>query len=66
MPFKQIPVLEIDGDKMLAQSNSIARYLALHHGLAGSNDWEQSQADMFIDCVYDLHAGMKLYVLNSN
>ncbi len=58
MPFKQIPVLEVDGVNLLAQSNTIARYLARQHQLAGQNEWEQSQADMFIDCVYDLHAGI--------
>ncbi|XP_046646250.1 glutathione S-transferase 1-like [Daphnia pulicaria] len=59
MPFKQIPVLQVDGVNLLAQSNTIARYLARQHQLAGQNEWEQSQADMFIDCVYDLHAGMR-------
>lgn len=58
MPFRQIPVLVVDdGSEILAQSNTIARYLAKRHGLAGKDDWERSQADMFIDCVYDLHAG---------
>ena len=57
MPFKQIPVLEVDGVNLLAQSNTIARYLARQLKLAGQNEWEQSQSDMFIDCVYDLHAG---------
>ena len=56
MPFGQAPVLEVDG-KMLAQSHTIARYLARKHGLAGANDWEQSQADMYVDCIYDLHGG---------
>jgi glutathione S-transferase len=58
MPFGQVPVLEVDGEKMLAQSMTIARYLARRHGLAGQNDWEQSQADMYCDCVYDLHNGI--------
>ena len=57
MPFGQISVLEIDGIHMVAQSYTIARYLARHHGLAGKNDWEQTQADMFVDSVYDLSLG---------
>jgi glutathione S-transferase len=48
--------LEVDG-KPLAQSNAIARYLARQHGLAGQNEWEQSQADMYVDCIYDLISG---------
>nr|QNM80586.1 glutathione S-transferase sigma1 [Daphnia pulex] len=59
MPFGQVPVLEVDGEKMLAQSHTIARYLARQHGLAGQNDWEQSQADMYVDCIYDLHGAMR-------
>ncbi len=56
MPFQQVPVLEVDG-KMLAQSHTIARYLARKHGLAGQNEWEQSQVDMYIDYYYDAHGG---------
>nr|QBM06412.1 glutathione S-transferase sigma2 isoform a [Daphnia magna] len=59
MPFGQVPVLEIDGNKMLAQSHTVARYLARQHGLAGQNDWEQSQADMYVDCIYDMHGTMR-------
>jgi glutathione S-transferase len=51
-------VLEVDGDKQLAQSITIARYLARQHGLAGQNDSEQSLADMYVDCIYDLHNGI--------
>lgn len=58
MPFGQVPVLEVDGSKFLAQSHTIARYLARQHGLAGQNDWEQAQADMYVDCIYDLHGGI--------
>ena len=56
MPFEQCPVLEVDG-KMLAQSHTIARYLAKKHELAGGNDWEHSQADAYIDYYYDIHGG---------
>ena len=64
MPFGQIPVLEIDGVRMLAQSNAIARYLARQHGLAGQDDWEQSQADMFVDNVHDLSIGIRIKLMN--
>ena len=57
MPFGQVPVLEVDGSKMLAQSHTIARFLARQHGLAGQDEWEQSRADMYVDCIYDLHGG---------
>ena len=53
MPFGQVPVLEVDG-KELAQSNTIARYLAKEHGLAGKGHWDQAQADMYVDCIEDL------------
>jgi len=49
--------LEIDGEKKLAQSNTIARYLAGQYGLAGKNDWERAQADMYVDCVEDIIIG---------
>ena len=56
MPFKKAPVLEVDG-KMLAESHAIARYLARKHGLAGKGDWEQAQADMYVDCMVDIMKG---------
>ena len=56
MPFGQVPVLEVDG-KMLAQSHTIARYLARQHGLAGKDDWEQGLADMYADNIGDLMNG---------
>nr|QNM80587.1 glutathione S-transferase sigma 2 [Daphnia pulex] len=64
-PFGQVPVLEVDG-KPLAQSNAIARYLARQHGLAGQNEWEQSQADMYVDCIYDLISGTRPIIHESD
>lgn len=56
-PFGQCPILEVDG-KQLVQSHAIARYLARQHGLAGQDDWEQAQADMYTDCINDLMNGI--------
>ncbi|VDK82284.1 unnamed protein product [Onchocerca ochengi] len=39
MPFKQLPVMEVDG-KMLSQSVAITLYLAKKFDLVGENDWE--------------------------
>lgn len=58
MPFGQCPVLEVDG-KLLAQSNTISRYLARQHGLAGKDEWEQSLADMYADNINDLMTGIE-------
>jgi hypothetical protein len=55
-PFGQVPILEVDG-QVLAQSNAIARYLARKHGLAGKDEWEQAQADMYADNINDLLNG---------
>ncbi len=57
MPFGQCPILEVDG-KQLAQSNTICRYLAKQHGLAGKDDWETALADMYGDCYQDLIGGI--------
>lgn len=59
--FGQVPILEVDG-KPLAQSNAAARYVARQHGLAGQNDWDQSQADMYVDCISDLITGTARFI----
>lgn len=54
-----MPILEVDGVNLEAhQSNAIARYLARQHGLAGQNQWEETRADMIVDCMCYLHAGI--------
>ncbi|PAV60686.1 hypothetical protein WR25_14442 [Diploscapter pachys] len=47
-PFGQIPVLEIDG-KPLAQSFTIARYLAHKFHLTGKDDYEAAVCDSIVD-----------------
>ena len=57
MPFGQLPVLQIftdEGTKVLAQSNTIARFIARSHGLAGKDSWESAQCDMLVDVTGDI------------
>ena len=52
-PFGQVPVLEVDGVP-IAQSTTIARFLAKEFNLAGKDHLEQAQADMVVDACIDL------------
>ena len=57
MPFGQTPVLEVNesGQRVqIAQSNTIARYLANKFGLAGKSDLEKVRADQVVDQLTDL------------
>jgi glutathione S-transferase len=59
-PFGQLPVLEVDG-KQLAQSCTIARYLARTFNLAGKDDFESAQVDMIADAQKDISAKLQPY-----
>ena len=50
--FKQLPLLEIDGLK-LVQSGAIMRYMARKHDMYGSNAREAYQCDMIADGLAD-------------
>ena len=50
--FKQLPLLEIDGLK-LVQSGAIMKYLARKHDMYGSNAIEAYQCDMIADGLAD-------------
>jgi len=52
-PLGQLPILEVEG-RTIAQSFTIARYLARQHGLAGNNDLAAAEADMVIDSLVEL------------
>jgi len=52
-PWGQMPILEVDG-AVLAQTNTIARYLAKKHGLAGETDFDQAKCDEYLDAQSDL------------
>lgn len=55
MPMGQMPVLEVDGQRV-HQSTSIARYIAKRVGLAGDNEWENLLIDIAVDTVNDFRA----------
>lgn len=57
MPMGQMPVLEVDGQRV-HQSVSMARYIARRVGLSGANDWENLLIDTSVDTVNDLRASM--------
>jgi len=52
-PYGQMPVLTV-GEKKIAQSGSIVRYIARHHGLQGANDCEQTSLDSAWEAVNDI------------
>ena len=52
-PCGQLPVLEYNGTK-IAQSMTIARFLAKEFNMAGKTRLEEAQADMIVDCVTDV------------
>ena len=57
--FGQVPILEVNENGTvikLAQSNTIARFLARRFNLAGKTDIEQAKAEMIIDHFNDLKA----------
>ena len=53
MPYRQLPVLEID-DIMYCQSKAIVRYLANEFGLAGRTPLESLKAEEFIEATHDM------------
>jgi len=55
-PTGHLPIFA-DGDKVLFESVSIARYLARRWNLAGSNEWENFACDAVVDAVIDLREG---------
>lgn len=60
MPFGQLPVLEIDGQR-LAQSHSIVRFLARQYGLAGKSAFEEALVDSITDQYKDFFQETRVY-----
>ena len=52
-PYKQLPVLEIDG-KQVGQSIAICRYLGNKVGLGGTTGLENLEIDSVVDTFTDL------------
>lgn len=52
LAYGQLPVMTVDG-KELAQSITMARYLAKEHGLCGANNFCSAQADEVVDLISD-------------
>ena len=52
MPYKQMPVLEVDG-KRICESAAIQRYLAREFGLLGKTPFDAAKADEFNDALFD-------------
>ena len=53
MPFKAMPVLEVDG-KVVTQSNTINRYVGRLAGLYPKDDWQATLCDEVMDAAEDL------------
>ncbi|VDO85502.1 unnamed protein product [Heligmosomoides polygyrus] len=61
MPFGQVPVLEVDGQK-LAQSLAIVRYLARQFGYAGKTPFEEALVDSIGDQYKDFVNEVRPYL----
>lgn len=67
--FGQLPLLEInDNGKIttLAQSNTIARYLARKFNLAGKDEIQRAKAEMILDHFSDLQTQFRLAFFESD
>ena len=64
-PYGSLPTLEVDG-KVLAGSLPIARFVAERHGLAGSNDLENTEIAGIMDCLGDLLQAFVKVIFESN
>jgi prostaglandin-H2 D-isomerase / glutathione transferase len=53
MPFRALPVLEVDG-RLVTQSNSINRYVGKLTGLYPKDDWQALLCDEVMDAVEDM------------
>ena len=52
-PYQALPIFEVDG-KVIAQSNTINRYVGKLAGLYPKDDWQAAIADELMDAVEDI------------
>ena len=52
-PYQSLPILEVDG-KVIAQSNTINRYVGKLAGLYPKDDWQAALVDELMDAVEDI------------
>ncbi|MEX2150234.1 MAG: glutathione S-transferase family protein [Steroidobacteraceae bacterium] len=52
-PFQALPMLEVDG-QVIAQSNTINRYVGKLAGLYPKDDWQAARVDEVMDAVEDI------------
>lgn len=64
MPFGQVPVLEIDGQKF-CQGVAIANYLAGEFGIYGETNLDRLSIDMIGQLVYDFRYNAAQYYFNN-
>ena len=53
MPYQAMPILEVDG-KVIAQSNTINRYVGKLAGLYPKDDWQAAVVDELMDAIEDI------------
>ena len=53
-PFQSLPVLEVDGKKVVTQSNTINRYVGKLTGLFPNDDWQAALVDELMDAIEDI------------
>ena len=61
MPFGQMPMLEIDG-RRIVQSHAILRHLARAHGLDGADETQRIACDIAAEAVKDAYNNLFEYV----
>ncbi|GFR06210.1 glutathione S-transferase 1 [Trichonephila clavata] len=57
-PFGTLPVLEVEG-RVIAQHQSICRYLARQHGLSGKDETEAALCDLVMDGLWHMFSKVR-------